>query len=29
VSGGCGLLAIATLALVATRFKWQNLSSGV
>jgi MFS family permease len=28
ISGGCGLLAIAALGLVATRAKWQNLSSG-
>jgi MFS family permease len=27
VSGGCGLLAIAALALVTTRLRWQNLSS--
>jgi MFS family permease len=28
VSGGLGLIAIAVLALVATRLKWQNLESG-
>jgi L-alanine-DL-glutamate epimerase-like enolase superfamily enzyme len=28
VSGGLGLIAIAALALVATRLKWQNLGTG-